>query len=214
MREQKIKEYLSAIYVLSMNGQVRGAYLAREMHLTRPTVCVAVSALSEAGYITVDEKHLIHLTVRGEQIAKDSINETVRRGKDFQRIAIQMQDPGTLPESAEDSAAERTLRGLNQNRASEVLESLLILSSRFYCVRVIDISQFLRCSSSSVRAKLSWMEQEDLVRPEAEGTVTLTERGRELAERLYQQHETARNQLSAQGMDPFDADRAILLRTL
>ena len=214
MREQKVKEYLSAIYVLEMSGPVRGAYLAREMHLTRPTVSVAVQALADAGYITVDEKHLIHLTERGGQIARESIDETVRKGKDFQKIASRMQDQSVSGGSSGDSENQNMLRQLSANRVSAVLESIRILTARFYCVRTIDIAQFLRCSSSSVRGKLAWMEQEDLVTLETEGTVRLTERGREYAEQLYLQHEAPRNQLIRQGMTLFDAERETLLRAL
>ena len=79
MREQKTKEYLTAIYLLSASGPVRGAYVARELKLSRPTVSVSLQMLAEAGYLSMDDEHLIHLTEAGEKLAREAMHETVRR---------------------------------------------------------------------------------------------------------------------------------------
>lgn len=81
MREQKTKEYLTAVYLLSASGPVRGAYVARELKLSRPTVSVSLQMLAEAGYLTMDDAHLIHLTEAGEKLAREAMHETVRREK-------------------------------------------------------------------------------------------------------------------------------------
>ena len=89
MREQKTKEYLTAIYLLSASGPVRGAYVARELKLSRPTVSVSLQMLAEAGYLSMDDEHLIHLTEAGEKLAREAMHETVRRGKSYHELVGQ-----------------------------------------------------------------------------------------------------------------------------
>ena len=75
MREQKTKEYLTAVYLLSASGPVRGAYVARELKLSRPTVSVSLQMLAEAGYLSMDDEHLIHLT----EVVKAYSSDTIQR---------------------------------------------------------------------------------------------------------------------------------------
>ena len=140
MREQKTKEYLTAIYLLSAFGPVRGAYVARELKLSRPTVSVSLQMLAEAGYLTMDNEHLIHLTEAGEKLAREAMHETVRRGKSYHELVGQPDE-----DEAKESCGQRrrlsrnqALHWLEKERADEIPEAILILSRRYYCVRVID----------------------------------------------------------------------------
>ena len=81
---------------------------------------------------------------------------------------------------------EHLLRLLLKGQSASVLEAILILSKRYYSVRIIDISQFLGRSSASVRTSRD---------------------GRELAELLYRQHETLRNEMIQNGLDVFEAEQ-------
>ena len=211
MREQKAKEYLSTIYMLASYGAVRGAYIAREMTLSRPTVSVALQELKKAGYVIIDEEHLIHLTEQGERKAKESICETVDRGSDLSIFARQIQGKGErLPENLKKRKEEQLLRLLAKDQSTSVLEAILILSKHYYSVRIIDISQFIGQNSASVRTMLARLEKYGLVNRGEETTVTLTENGRILAEQVYQQHERIRNELMQTGLELFDAERKAL----
>ena len=212
MREQKAKEYLSTIYMLASFGTVRGAYIASEMMLSRSSVSVALKSLEKEGYLTVDRNHLIHLTEHGEKMAKESICETVDRGNELSMIAKQIQgERDVLPESTEERKKEQLFRLLAKDRSTDILEAILILSKRFYSVRIIDISQFLGRSSASVRPALARLEKYGLVNRGEETTVNLTEKGKTLAEQLYKQHEDIRNEFMQTDTELLEAEQKSLL---
>ncbi len=202
MREQKAKEYLSTIYMLASYGAVRASYIAREMMVSRPSVSVALKALESDGYLTVDRDHLIHLTESGMRKAEISIRETVDRGNNYRSIARQIQGEEPMPsEHMEIKREEQRLRLLLKDQSASVLEAILILSKRYYSVRIIDISQFLGRSSASVRTAIERLEEYGLVSRGEETTVKLSRDGRELADYLYRQHEMARNEMIQNGLD-------------
>jgi len=202
VREQKAKEYLSTIYMLASYGAVRASYIAREMMVSRPSVSVALKALESDGYLTVDRDHLIHLTESGMRKAEISIRETVDRGNNYRSIARQIQGEEPMPsEHMEIKREEQRLRLLLKDQSASVLEAILILSKRYYSVRIIDISQFLGRSSASVRTAIERLEEYGLVSRGEETTVKLSRDGRELADYLYRQHEMARNEMIQNGLD-------------
>ena len=51
-------------------GQVRSVDVARYMEVSKPSVCYAVGTLREGGFLTTDEKHYLHLTERGLDVAE------------------------------------------------------------------------------------------------------------------------------------------------
>ena len=66
------EDYLEAILRLEMEkGNVRSIDVANLLEFTKPSVSRAVSVLSEAGYLRVDEDHSLHLTPRGREIATE-----------------------------------------------------------------------------------------------------------------------------------------------
>lgn len=70
----KIKEsgenYLEAILMLKQEkGNVRSIDVAHHLHVTKPSVSVAMKALKEDGYITISDDGGISLTDRGLAIA-------------------------------------------------------------------------------------------------------------------------------------------------
>ena len=208
MREQKAKEYLSTIYMLASFGAVRASYIAKEMMVSRPSVSVALKALESDGYLIVDSGHLIHLTEKGMRKAEISIRETVDRGNNYRSIARQIQGEKAMPsEHMEVRKEEHLLRLLLKDQSASVLEAILILSKRYYSVRIIDISQFLGRSSAAVRTALERLEEYGLVSRGEKTTVKLSRDGRELAELLYRQHETLRNEMIQNGLDVFEAEQ-------
>lgn len=69
------EDYLKLIYTLSRKGQVRGAELADELDVKRPTVCVYLKRLAENGDITMDEHHCVRLTEQGLAIAEATLDK-------------------------------------------------------------------------------------------------------------------------------------------
>ena len=205
MREQKTKEYLTAVYLLSASGPVRGAYVARELKLSRPTVSVSLQMLAEAGYLTMDDAHLIHLTEADEKLAREAMHETVRRGKSYHELV------GQTEEEEAGGSSGQAQRWLEKERADEIPEAILILSRRYYCVRVIDIAQFLGRSSAAVRNKLRQLEHNDLAAIGEESVVRLTDFGRTVAEEQYERHAPERERLIRAGQSPDEAERNALI---
>ena len=58
---------------LRENGLVRGAYIARELGVTKPTVSVALREMEAAGYLTIRHDRTVELTEKGEKIGKSVI---------------------------------------------------------------------------------------------------------------------------------------------
>ena len=65
---QTAEDYLKTIYILSSKDEVRGAFIADELGISRPTVCVTLKALEKEGYLTMDSTHAVHLTDEGKRI--------------------------------------------------------------------------------------------------------------------------------------------------
>ena len=69
------EDYLKLIYTLSRKGEVRGADLADELDVKRPTVCVYLKRLAANGDIVMDEHHCVHLTEQGLAIAESTLDK-------------------------------------------------------------------------------------------------------------------------------------------
>lgn len=63
------EDYLKLIHQLSALGEVRGADLAVRLNVSRPTVSIYLKQLAEAGDITMDCHHTVHLTPQGLSVA-------------------------------------------------------------------------------------------------------------------------------------------------
>ena len=71
----KIKEsaenYLEAILMINkQKGYVRSIDIAHELNVSKPSVSVAMKALKDDEYITIDDKGNISLTKKGLSVAK------------------------------------------------------------------------------------------------------------------------------------------------
>ena len=77
------EDYLEAILMLQQSkGSVRAVDVGNLLNYSRPSVSNAVSVLKDAGYLTVDSDHLLHLTDEGRAIA-ERIYERHRFFTDF-----------------------------------------------------------------------------------------------------------------------------------
>ena len=72
-RNQKIEDYMKIICRLRENGLVRGAYIARELGVTKPTVSVALKEMEAAGYLSIQPDRTVELTEKGEKIGETVI---------------------------------------------------------------------------------------------------------------------------------------------
>ncbi len=68
------------------------------------------------------------------------------------------------------------------------LETILILSKLQPDVHAIDICSYLGYSRPTVSVILKKMKDQDLVKVDSDNHITLTEKGREVAEHVYERH--------------------------
>ncbi len=69
--KQSGEDYLETILILkNRKGEVRSVDIAREMNLSKPSVCRAVRILKENELITIDENGFITLTESGKKRAE------------------------------------------------------------------------------------------------------------------------------------------------
>ena len=69
------EDYLKLIHRLSARGEVRGADLADELAIKRPTVCIYLKRLVENGDITMDVHHCVSLTEQGRAVAEETLGK-------------------------------------------------------------------------------------------------------------------------------------------
>lgn len=84
MKQRKtVEDYLKAVYLLKkQNSSVRGADIAAELHVSRPTVSVSLKELEKEGYLFLDDIREVHLTDKGQTVAR----ETYERHQTFQSL--------------------------------------------------------------------------------------------------------------------------------
>ena len=68
------------------------------------------------------------------------------------------------------------------------LEAILVLSKRSGFVRSIDVSEYLGYSKPSVSRAMGLLRQGEYIVVESDGAITLTEKGQEIAEKIYERH--------------------------
>lgn len=75
-----------------------------------------------------------------------------------------------------------------QESAENYLETILILSQNGNPVRSIDIASELDYSKPSVSIAMKSLRSSGYIIVDADGTIQLTEKGREVAETMYERH--------------------------
>ena len=97
------EDELKLIDTRSKKGDVRGADLADELNIKRPTVCSDLKRLVENGDATMDEHHCVHLTQQGYAVAQATL-------KKHGMLVTLLQDLGIPTEvAAEDACASSIL---------------------------------------------------------------------------------------------------------
>lgn len=66
------EDYLETILILQKQcGMVRSVDVARQMSVSKPSVCRAVAVLRGGGFLEMDEDHFLYLTAEGHKIAEE-----------------------------------------------------------------------------------------------------------------------------------------------
>ena len=66
------EDYLETILILQKQcGMVRSVDVARQMSVSKPSVCRAVAVLRDGGFLKMDEDHFLYLTDEGREIAEE-----------------------------------------------------------------------------------------------------------------------------------------------
>lgn len=81
------------------------------------------------------------------------------------------------------------------------LETILQLSQELPCVRSIDVAERMGYSKPSVSRAVGILKQNGYIEVDASGLLTLTASGREIAERIFERHNTIAKGLMLLGVD-------------
>ena len=86
--------------------------------------------------------------------------------------------------------------------AEDYLESILVLSKKGGGVRSVDIAARLGVSKPSVSHAMKLLREDGYIAMDRYGTVTLLEKGEEIASRIYERHTVLTKMLEALGVSP------------
>ncbi len=86
--------------------------------------------------------------------------------------------------------------------AEDYLETILILCERIGNVRSVDIANELNFTKPSVSIAMKNLRENGYILVSGEGYITLTEKGKEIADKIYDRHTTLTAWLKSLGVDP------------
>ena len=89
-----------------------------------------------------------------------------------------------------------------QESGEMYLESILVLSKRKSAVRSVDIGEHMGYSKPSVSRAVGLLKTGGYILVDADGHITLTDIGREVAEKIYERHTVLSGFLESLGVDP------------
>ncbi len=91
---------------------------------------------------------------------------------------------------------------MNLQESGEMyLETIYILSRKRSAVRAIDVSEYMGYSKPSVSRAMGLLKQAGYVTADADGYLTLTQSGLEVASKIYERHTVLQNLLMRLGVD-------------
>ena len=88
-----------------------------------------------------------------------------------------------------------------QKSAEDYLETVLILSRQNGSVRAVDIANALNFSKPSVSIAMKNLRENGYVELDGNGCIRLCDKGREIAERIYERHTVLTDWLTGLGVD-------------
>lgn len=92
-----------------------------------------------------------------------------------------------------------------QESAENYLEAILMIKKKKGYVRSIDVVNKLNVTKPSVSVAMKNFREEGYVVMDEDGEINLTQRGQEIAERIYERHQLIAEALMAIGVDEITA---------
>ena len=89
-----------------------------------------------------------------------------------------------------------------QESGEMYLETILILSEKSPFVRSVDVADYMHFSKPSISRAVNLLKDNGYLNVGADGGLTLTDAGREVAETIYERHRVLTAMLIALGVDP------------
>jgi len=89
-----------------------------------------------------------------------------------------------------------------QESGEDYLEAILVLKQERGLVRAIDVSRHLNFSKPSVSRAMKILREDGAITVADDGAIELTDKGLEIAERIYERHRLLTEWLTALGVDP------------
>lgn len=89
-----------------------------------------------------------------------------------------------------------------QESGEMYLESILILSQQKGAVRSIDVAEYMKYSKPSVSRAMSILRAENYITFDTNGYILLTDKGRTIAEKIYERHNVLTSLLTNIGVSP------------
>ena len=86
------------------------------------------------------------------------------------------------------------------------LETILILSQKKQLVRSVDISEYMGYSKPSVSRAMGLLKDDGYIEEDYREGVILTEKGKQIAESVYDRHTTLSKMFESLGVDAETAD--------
>ena len=81
------------------------------------------------------------------------------------------------------------------------LEAILVLSKERGFVRSVDVSEYLGYSKPSVSRAMGILRTGEYITVDKDGAITLTDTGREIAEKIYERHTVLTRVLMRMGVE-------------
>ena len=89
-----------------------------------------------------------------------------------------------------------------QESGEMYLETILVLSRKSSYVRAIDVGEYMGYSKPSVSRAMGILRKENYITVQKNGGLVLTEKGRTLAETIYERHTILSSMLVRLGVSP------------
>ncbi len=94
------------------------------------------------------------------------------------------------------------------NESAEMyLETILVLQKKYGAVRSIDIAKEMGYSRPTVSIAVKKLKEDNCIIVQDNGSIILSEKGLETANKMYERHELISKLLTKLGVDPEIADR-------
>ena len=88
-----------------------------------------------------------------------------------------------------------------QESGEMYLETILILGKRRDTVRAVNVAEEMRISKASVSRALSRLKDEGCLIVDGAGNIAFTEKGRQIAEKIYERHLVLTEVIMSLGVD-------------